>query len=209
MIDILLADDHTIVRKGLKQLLEDAKDFDVAGEAADGFEVLAKIRERDWGVLVLDLSMPGKSGVELIKQIKSEKPALPILVLTMHQEDQYAVRALRAGASGYLTKESAPELLVTAIRKVAAGGKYVSPTLAEKLVDEIGGGDRALHEALSDREFEIMRLIALGKSLTAIGEDLHISVKTVSTYRTRIIEKTGLRTNAELTQYMINNGLLT
>jgi DNA-binding NarL/FixJ family response regulator len=208
MTRVVIADDHGIVREGLRQILAAAGDLDVVGEATDGHETLAIARGTEFDVLVLDMSMPGKSGVELIKQLKSEKPKLRIVVLTMHQENQYAVRAIRAGASGYLTKDSASAQLVQAIRKVAAGGAYISAEVAEQLAHQAhGAAALAPHEALSDREFQVLRLLATGESLTDIGNRLHLSVKTISTHKSRIMEKLALANQAELIRYAIAHGL--
>jgi DNA-binding NarL/FixJ family response regulator len=209
MIKILIADDHAIVRRGLKQILTETPDMVVAGEAHNGEELLEKMRSDRWDVVVLDISMPGRGGLDILKQLKSEQPKLPVLMLTIHPEDQYAVRVLRAGASGYLTKESAPDHLVEAIRKVARGGKYISPHLAEKLAFNLESlSEKPLHEALSDREFQVLRLIASGKTVKEIGEELSLSVKTISTYRTRILEKMKMKNNAELTHYAIQQKLV-
>jgi DNA-binding NarL/FixJ family response regulator len=209
MIRVLIADDHAIVRQGLRQILTDTPDMEVGGEAANGFEALQKIRGAGpWDVVLLDVSMPGKNGIDTLKQIKDECPRLPVLVLSMYPEDQYAVRLLKAGAAGYLTKESAPEQLVSAIRTVAAGRKYISPTVAELLASEISRDtEQPLHAALSDREFEILRLIASGMTPTDIAAQLRLSVKTVSTYRVRLLEKMQLKNNAELTHYAVKHGL--
>lgn len=209
MIKILIADDHAIVRRGLKQILTETADMVVAGEAHNGQELLEKMRSDQWDVVVLDISMPGRGGLDILKQLKSERPKLPVLMLTIHPEDQYAVRVLRAGASGYLTKESAPDHLVEAIRKVARGGKYVSPHLAERLAFNLESiSEQPLHEALSDREFQVLRLIASGKTVKEIGEELSLSVKTISTYRTRILEKMKMKNNAEMTHYAIQQKLV-
>lgn len=209
MIKILIADDHAIVRRGLKQILTETADMVVAGEAHNGQELLEKMRSDQWDVIVLDISMPGRGGLDILKQLKSERPKLPVLMLTIHPEDQYAVRVLRAGASGYLTKESAPDHLVEAIRKVARGGKYISPHLAERLAFNLESiSERPLHEALSDREFQVLRLIASGKTVKEIGEELSLSVKTISTYRTRILEKMRMKNNAEMTHYAIQQKLV-
>jgi DNA-binding NarL/FixJ family response regulator len=209
VIRVLLADDHAIVRAGLKEILADTGDITVAGEATNGQEVMARIRGQDYDVAVLDMSMPGRSGIELIKQVKDEKPKLRILVLTMHSEEQYAVRALKAGASGYLTKDSAAEQLVAAIRKIAAGGAYVSPETAERLA--LGASPRAEaapHTLLSDREFQVLQLIAGGQSVGGIAKRLALSVKTISTHKTRILQKMGLANQAELIRYALEHKLL-
>ena len=209
MIRVLLADDHAIVRAGLKEILADTGDITVAGEAANGQEVMARVRGHDYDVAVLDLSMPGRSGIELIKQVKDEKPKLRILVLTMHSEEQYAVRALKAGASGYLTKDSAAEQLVAAIRRIAAGGAYVSPETAERLaLGAAPGAEVAPHTLLSDREFQVLQLIAGGQSVGEIARRLSLSVKTVSTHKTRILQKMGLANQAELIRYALEHKLL-
>jgi DNA-binding NarL/FixJ family response regulator len=209
MIKVLIADDHPIVRQGLRQILAGTTDLAVAGEAVNGQEALDQVRAGSWDVLVLDMTMPGRSGFDILKELKHDQPHLPVLVLSMHAEEQFAVRVLKAGASGYLTKENAPEELVKAIRKVVSGGKYISPGLAESLafgLDAASG--RSPHETLSDREFQVMRLMASGKTLAEIAEALSLSAKTVSTYRTRLLEKLNLKTNAELVRYALENGLI-
>jgi len=210
MIRIVIADDHTIMREGLKRILEGADDIEVVGEATDGFEALAQVRKGGFDLLMLDLSMPGRNGVELIRQIKDETPKLPILILTMHDEEQYAVRAIRAGARGYLTKESAGTQLVSAIRKVASGRPYISLEVAEQLaMDAMPAMLEDLpHKQLSDREFEVFSLLVGGKSITEIAESLHLSVKTVSTHKTRILHKMGVPSLADLVQYAVVHGLL-
>lgn len=209
MIRILIADDHAIVRGGLKQLLAGQSDFAVAGEAANGLEVLRQIREQPLDVLLTDMSMPGRSGIELIKLVKAEKPKLAVLVLSMHKEEQYAVRALKAGASGYLTKESAPDQLVAAIRKVASGGVFISPGVAERLALELGGNhDAAPHTLLSDREYQIFRMIVSGAPIGSIAVELSLSVKTVSTHKTRILQKMKMNSGAELIHYAIRHQLV-
>jgi two-component system invasion response regulator UvrY len=208
-IEILIADDHAIVRSGLKQILEETPDIIVAGEAANGREVLEKLRSRRWDVLVLDITMPGRSGLDILKDIRQINPTLPVLVLSMHAEEQFATRMIKAGAAGYLNKESAPEELVKAIRKVYGGGRYVSAAQAERMVAEIAGDTSKMpHELLSDREYEILCLFASGRTATQVAQQLSISVKTVSTYRSRILEKMRMSTNAELTHYAIKNGLV-
>lgn len=210
MIRVLLADDHVIVRAGLRELLADTGDVLVAGEAGNGQEVLASIRKEDYDVLVLDMSMPGRSGIELIRQLKSEKPRLRILVLSMHGEAQYAVRAIRAGASGYLTKDSATEQLVAAIRRIAAGGAYVSPETAERLALDFNrpAEEAAPHTRLSDREFQVFQHIVVGKSVTEIADALVLSVKTISTHKARIMEKMGLDNEAALVRYAVRHKLV-
>jgi DNA-binding NarL/FixJ family response regulator len=208
-IRILIADDHAIVRHGLRQILSDSEDMTVTGEARNGVQALQLARESEWDVFLLDVSMPDKNGIDTLKQLKKEFPKLPVLMLSMHPEDQYAIRALKAGASGYLTKQSAPELLVTAIRQVASGKKYVSPSLAEELANAISDdSEKAPHEKLSDREYQTLCMIASGKNLTQIAEELKLSVKTVSVYRARLLEKMKLKNNAELTHYGIKHGLV-
>lgn len=209
MIRVLLADDHTIVRAGVKELLGEAGDIAVTGEAGSGAEVLARVREGGYDVAVLDMSMPGRSGVELIKQLKKEQPKLRILILSMHSETQYAVRAIKAGASGYLTKDGAADQLVAAIRRIASGGAYMSPEAAELLArDYQRPADSPPHTLLSDREFQVLKLIVSGKSVTAIGEELSLSVKTVSTHKTRIMEKMGIANQVDLVRYAIRHGLM-
>jgi DNA-binding NarL/FixJ family response regulator len=208
MIRLVIADDHAIVREGLKRIVGAAADLDVVGEAADGAQVMQTVREKEFDVLVLDLSMPGRSGMELIKWVKAEKPKLRILVLSMHQELQYAVRAIKSGASGYLTKESAPEQLEQAIRKVAAGGAFVTPEVAEQLaLGAMPGSQTHPHEGLSDREFEVFRLLAAGVSVTDIAGRLKLSVKTVSTHKANLMQKMGLANQSELIRYAIKHGL--
>jgi len=209
-IRVLIADDHSIVRQGLKQILSDTPDLVVAGEASNGVEVMQLVRDGTWDVVLMDVSMPDRNGIDALKLIKKEFPRLPVLVLSMHPEEHYAVRALKAGAAGYLTKQSAPELLVSAIRQVAAGKKYVSSAVAEELANAIldDGGDRAPHERLSDREYQTLVMISSGKTLTQIAEELNLSVKTVSVYRARLLEKMKLKNNAELTHYGLKQGLV-
>lgn len=207
-IEVLLADDHTIIRHGLKQILSDTEDIVVEGEAANGAEVMQHVRERDWGTLVLDISMPGRSGLDLIRVLKDEKPELPILILSMHHEEQYAVRALHAGASGYLTKESDSEVLVSAIRRVAAGGVHISDRAAELMVRDMRPADKRLpHHLLSDREYQVFNLLVAGRGLTDIAEDLSLSVKTISTHKTHILQKMNLANTAELIRYAIAHQL--
>lgn len=209
MIKILIADDHAIVREGLKQIVQETSDMVVAGEAVDGSEVLEQIRKYDYDIVVLDISMPGLNGLDILKQMKRESPKLPTLILSMHPEEQYAIRALRAGASGYLTKESVPDQMISAIRKIVGGGKYISPTLGEKLASYLETDiEKPPHETLSDREYQIMLMIARGKRLVDIGEELFLSHKTISTYRSRILEKMKMKSNSELIHYAIKNGLV-
>ena len=209
MIRIVIADDHTIMREGLKHMLGAAGDIAIAGEAQDGFEVIERVRNLSFDVLLMDLSMPGKSGIELIRQVHAEKPKLKVLVLSMHEEQQYAVRAIRAGASGYLTKESATTQLVEAIRKVAAGGAFISAEVAQQLaLASMPNATGPLHSALSDREFEIFLLIAGGKSISDIASQLFLSVKTVSTHKSNILHKMNMTTQAELIRYALTHQLL-
>ena len=203
-IRVLLADDHQIVRDGLKRILAGTADLEVAGEAGSGDEALALVKANDYDIAMLDMSMPGLSGIDLIKRLKLEKPKMKLLVLSMHGEPQYAARALKAGAAGYLTKDSASEQLLGAIRKVAAGGVHISEAAAASIVSQ----QKASHEALSDREFEVMRLLVEGLSPTEIGARLHLSVKTVSTHKTRILEKLRLGSTAELVRYAMEHKLL-
>lgn len=207
-IRIVLADDHAIVREGLKRVVSEVPDFIVAGEAADGGEVMRAVRELEFDILVLDLSMPGRSGMELIKLVKAEKPRLRILVLSMHQETQYAVRAIKSGASGYLTKETAPAQLAQAIRKVAGGGAYISAEVAEQLaLGAMPGGERPPHEILTDREFEVFRLLVAGEAVSEVAAKLHLSVKTVSTHKANLMHKLGLANQTELVRYALKHGL--
>jgi len=209
VIKILIADDHPIVRQGLKQILLEEFERPVLGEAQNCQEVLELVQKQDWDVVVLDISMPGRGGLEVLKELKQARPKLPVLILSLHPEDQYAVRALRAGAAGYMTKEVAPEELVKTIKKIREGGKYVSPTLAEKIAFDLEKETgNLLHETLSDREYQVMMLIASGKKLSEIAEELSLSVKTIGTYRTRILEKMKMKTNAELTFYAVRHQLI-
>ncbi len=208
MISIVIADDHAIVREGLKRIVSSAEGLEVVGEAANGIEALQRVRELQFDVLMLDLSMPGRSGMELIKMIRAEKPRLRILVLSMHQEMQYAVRAIKSGASGYLTKESAPAQLEQAIRKIAAGGAFISSEVAEQLALGAMPGNAAVpHESLSNREFEVFRLLAAGVSVTGIAGQLNLSVKTVSTHKANLMQKMNLGNSSELVRYAIRHGL--
>lgn len=209
MIQILIADDHAVVRKGLVQIVSETMDIKVAAEASNGEEVIDLVRELELDVVVLDLNMPGPSGLDVLKQLNSELPDLPVLILSVHPEDQYALRVLRAGASGYLTKESAPDQLVSAIRTVAEGGKHLSSAVTEQLLFQLDGdADQPLHARLSDREFQVMRLLAQGMSVTEIAEKLSLGVKTISTYRARLLEKMQMKSNAELARYALENDLI-
>jgi DNA-binding NarL/FixJ family response regulator len=208
MIRIIIVDDHPVVRRGLKQILHEEPDVKVVGEAESAQEAFKIIRTIDCDAVVLDISLPGASGVEILKQLKYEYKKLPVLILSVHPEEQYAVRVMKAGASGYLTKESAPDELVKAIRKIISGGKYISSSLAERLITDIDASGKPRHEKLSDREFEIMRMIARGKAIKKIAEELYLSEKTVSTYRTRLLEKMKMTTNAEIIGYALKNKLI-
>jgi DNA-binding NarL/FixJ family response regulator len=206
---VLIADDHAILRRGLKEILVRELDGVSCGEAESAQQVLAQVQTHDWDVVILDVTMPGRSGLDVLKDLKILRPKLPVLVLSMHPEDQYGKRVLKAGASGYMNKESAPEELIKALRKVLAGGRYVSPLLAEKLATDLNeDAGRPAHEILSDREFEVLRKLASGKTVGQIAEDLRLSVPTVSTYRARILEKLNLSTTAELMHYAMRNHLI-
>jgi two-component system, NarL family, invasion response regulator UvrY len=206
---ILITDDHELIRMGLKQLLQLGFGKAVIGEAANAAEALKQISDSPWDIVILDITMPGRSGVDILRDIKMLRPKLPVLVLTASSEDQYAIRVLKVGAAGFVRKEMAPTELVTAIKKVLSGGKYISQTLAEKLASSLGEDlETPPHETLSDREYEVMRLLAKGNTPTEVSRMLSLSVKTVSTYRTRILEKLHLKTSAELTYYAIKNGLV-
>jgi two-component system invasion response regulator UvrY len=207
MIKILVVDDHVIVREGLKKILLDTPDMVVADEASNGQEVTKKIWNNDYDLILLDISLPGRSGLDVLKQLKCTKPQVPILILSVHPEEQYALRSLRAGASGYLTKQSAPDELIGAIRKVAKGRKYITSSIAEKLAFELEVDSRELpHETLSDREYQVMCMIGSGKTVKEIAEALSLSVKTISTHRTHILNK--MQNNAQLTHYAIKNALV-
>jgi two-component system, NarL family, invasion response regulator UvrY len=209
MINVLIADDHVIVRKGMLQVLSKEKDIRVVAEASNGQEALDMIRKNSYSVIILDISLPGKSGLEILKQVKSEYPELPVLILSMFPEDHYAVRVLKAGGAGYITKENANTELAPAIRTVAGGKKYITPSLAEKLADEMGPRNlKPLHENLSDREFNILCLIARGKSSSEIADELALSVKTIATYRSKVLGKMGLKSNSELTYYAAQHKLV-
>jgi two-component system invasion response regulator UvrY len=209
MIRILIADDHAILRRGLKEILMRELDAVTWGEAENGEQVIEQIQSRDWDLLILDITMPGRGGLDVLKNLKALRPRLPVLVLSMHPEDQYGKRVLKAGASGYMNKESAPEELMKAVRKLLEGGRYVSPALAETLASDLSQDTgRPAHETLSDREFEVLRKIASGKTVGQIAEQLHLSVTTVSTYRARILEKMNMSTTAELMHYALRNHLV-
>jgi len=209
MKKILIADDHAIVREGLKQIMAEEKKMRVAGEAASIAELFSLLNQEDWDIIILDINMPDKSGLEALKEIKEDYPDLPVLILSMYGEDQYGIRAIKAGASGYLKKVSAPEELTKAINKILAGGKYISPELAEKMADNLSTHKTAmLHERLSDREMQILCMIASGKSAERMAEELFLSVHTIYSYRNRILEKMKMKSNVELTQYAIRNKLI-
>ncbi|HMK50718.1 MAG TPA: response regulator transcription factor [Thermodesulfovibrionales bacterium] len=209
MIKILIADDHAVVREGVKYILSEMPDIKVAGEACNGYEALDKIGKNDYDLILLDIAMPGRDGLEILKDIKALKPKLPVMILSMFPEEQYALRALKSGASGYLTKDSIPDELIKALRKVLTGGKYVSSSFSDRLLFSLDSdADRPLHEALSDREYQVLRLIASGKTIKDIADEMSLSVKTVSTYRSRILEKMDMKNNAELTHYAIKHRLV-
>jgi DNA-binding NarL/FixJ family response regulator len=208
MIKVLVADDHAVVRRGLRQILAETTDIEVGAEASSVDEVRATLAKGRFGAVILDINLQGGNGLDLLIELHRDYPTLPVLILTVYSEEQYAIRAVRAGAAGFLTKESAPEKLVEALRKIAGGGRYVSAELAEKLAVFVAGKrDGAPHEALSNREFHVLRLIASGRTVSEIARELSLSVKTVSTHRTRILAKMNMRTNAELTHYAVKNGL--
>jgi two-component system, NarL family, invasion response regulator UvrY len=209
MIKIVIADDHAVVRKGLKQIFEETQDITVVDEASSGNELLEKIRSKKYDVVILDISMPGKDGLDTLKELRILQPELPVLVFTIFPEEQYAVRVLKAGASGYMNKESEPEEMIDAIRKVARGRKYISPYLAELLASNLDiAGETPLHETLSDREFQVMCMIASGKTVSDIAKELSLSANTISTYRIRILEKMNLKNNSEITHYALKNHLV-
>jgi two-component system, NarL family, invasion response regulator UvrY len=209
MLQVLIADDHAVVRRGIKGIVSEEFDEVEFGEASTASQVLELVHTQRWDILILDITMPGRSGLEVLKEVKHGHPELPVLVLSIHPEDQFAIRTLRAGAAGYMTKENAPEELIKAIRKVVSGGRYVSSSLAEKLVVELAADTKKLpHESLSDREYQVLQMIVSGKTVGAIARDLSLSVKTISTHRTRILEKMRMKNNAELTYYMLSNRLL-
>jgi len=209
MIRILVADDHAVVREGIKTILAGQEGMVVEDEAGSGQEVLNKVTKKNYDVILLDISMPGKSGLEILEELKVMQPKLPVLILSMHPEEQYAVRMLRGGAAGYLTKASAPRELISAIQKVSKGGKYVTVSLAEKLAFELDAhAEKPCHERLSNREYQVMLMLASGQSVSEVAEELCLSAKTITTYRTRILEKMGMSKNAELTLYAVRNNLI-
>lgn len=209
MIKILIADDHAVVREGLKQIISETPDMLVTDEADNGQEVLNKVSKQHYDVVLLDITMPGRSGLDVLKQLKSKKPKLPVLMLSVHPEEQYAIRTLKAGASGYLTKGSATDELIAAIRKISTGKKYVSSSLAEKLAFDLDMDyEKPRHEILSDREYQVMSMIASGKTVKEIADELSLSVQTISTYRSRILEKMKMKNNAEIIYYAVKQGLV-
>jgi two-component system invasion response regulator UvrY len=209
VIRILIADDHAILRRGLKEILTGEFEGAMFNEAGNAQQVLAQVQSHAWDLVILDITMPGRSGLDLLRDLQQLRPELPVLILSMHPENQYAKRMLKAGAAGYMNKETAPKELVKAVRKVLAGGRYVSAGLAEKLAADLNAdGARLPHERLSDREFEVLRMIATGKTVSQTADELHLSVTTVSTHRARILEKMGMANNAELMRYAIHNGLI-
>ncbi len=210
-VRVLVADDHAIIREGLKQIIADSGDFAVNGEAETGLQAIQQARSGAFDIVLLDISLPDRNGIDVLKQLKRELPTLPVLILTMHREDQYAIRALKAGASGYLNKQGAPAELVNALREVTAGRKYITPALAQELANQVGSGDESgkpSHETLSDREYQTLVMIASGKTVGEIAAELALSVKTVSMYRSRLLQKMKLRHNAELTHYAIRHKLV-
>ena len=207
MIRILIADDHAIVRGGLKQIIATTTDIVAAGEATHGAEVIDKVRQAGLDLLLLDMTMPGLSGIDLVRRVRGDKPGLPILVLSMHNEGQVVSRALRAGAAGYVTKDSDPEILLSAIRKVAMGGRFIDPALVDAMVFDMGDNDKAPHESLSDREFEVLGRIVAGEAIGEIGASLNLSAKTISTHKMRLMQKLGVDNNADLIRYALRHGL--
>jgi two-component system, NarL family, invasion response regulator UvrY len=209
MIRVLIVDNHAVVRRGLKEILERELEGSVCDEAENAEQAITKARGQDWDLVILDIKMPGRSGLDALRDIRQERRELPVLIFSMHAEDQYARRVLKAGARGYMNKESPPEELIKAIKRILSGGRYVSPALAEKLAWDLSEGNRGqAHETLSDREFEVLRMIASGKTVSLIAEELHLSVATVSTYRGRLLEKMGLTNTTELIRYALSNHLV-
>jgi len=209
MIRALITDDHAVVRRGLKELLTDSRKIEVLGEASNAREAMDQVRSGRWDVVILDINLPDRNGLDLLRDVKREKPDLPVLILSVCSEDQFAVRALRSGAAGYLTKASAPAQLVDAVEKVAGGGRYISPAVAERLAVLVGSDREGMpHEALSEREYQVTRMLASGKTVSQIAAEMNLSVKTISTYRSRVLDKMGMRTNAELTYYAVRNQLV-
>jgi len=209
MIRALITDDHAVVRRGLKELLTDSRKIEVLGEASNAREAMDQVRTGRWDVVILDINLPDRNGLDLLRDVKREKPDLPVLILSVCSEDQFAVRALRSGAAGYLTKASAPAQLVDAVEKVAGGGRYISPAVAERLAILVGSDREGMpHESLSEREYQVTRMLASGKTVSQIAAEMNLSVKTISTYRSRVLDKMGMRTNAELTYYAVRNQLV-
>lgn len=209
MIKVLIADDHAVVRKGINQILSEEEDIQVLGEASNGDEIIGMLYDKDWDIIVLDITMPGKNGLDVLIEIKQKRPEIKVLILSMHPEEEIALRAFKTGASGYLTKDSVPGELVRAIKKIYGGGKYVSSLLAESIIfSHEKDTHHNLHESLSEREFQVMCLIASGNTLSKIAQELNLSIKTVSTYRTRILEKMNMKSNVEITHYAIKNKLV-
>jgi DNA-binding NarL/FixJ family response regulator len=208
VIKILIADDHAVVRRGLSQILLEGFPGAIFDEASNAQEILQKIREQQWSLLTLDIGLPGRSGLDLLRDLRASYPRLPVLVLSVHPEDQYARRVLKAGAAGYLSKDTAPFELTNAVRRILRGGRYISASLAEMLATDLGEGQRHHHEALSDRELEVLRMMASGKTITQIADSLALSPKTISTYRARILEKLDMNTTADLIRYAVENGLV-
>lgn len=210
MIRVLVADDHPVVRRGVMQVLAEEPDMEIVGEADSAAEVLRQVRKSSWDVLLLDIAMPGRSGLDVLGELKKLRPKLPVLVLSMHPEDQFGIRVLRAGAAGYMTKETVSAELATAIRRIFSGKKYISANLAERLASDLENGqERPVHEMLSDREFQVMQMISSGKMIKEIAAELTLSIKTISTYRTRILRKLKIQTNAELTIFALDHQLIT
>jgi two-component system, NarL family, invasion response regulator UvrY len=209
MKKILIVDDHAVVRQGLRQILAEEPDLAVFGEAIDARELLSNVYEKDWDIVILDITLPDRSGLDALRELKQKRPKLPVIILSVHPEEQYAIRAIKSGADGYLTKRSAPQELVRAVKKVIHGGKYVSPALAEKLADTLREGfEQPIHEKLSNREYQVTCMIASGKSLKEIARELYLSEKTIRTYRARILEKMKFKSNAELIYYAVKNRLV-
>ncbi|MBI4776476.1 MAG: response regulator transcription factor [Deltaproteobacteria bacterium] len=209
MLKVFLADDHSVVREGLKRILTDEFKMVAYGEAENGAEVMELVRKQYWDFLILDITMPGRSGFDLLPDLREERPDLPVLVLSMHSEDQFALRVLKAGASGYITKGKAPREVLSAVKRILEGGKYVSPSFAQRMVVDLAtGGEQPQHGNLSQREFQVLRMIASGDTLTEIAGTLSLSVKSISTYRARLLDKLELRSNAELTEYALEHGIV-
>jgi DNA-binding NarL/FixJ family response regulator len=210
IIKVLIADDHSLIRRGLKQILDDTADMRVTGEAETGMQALKMVRENSYDMVLLDITLPDRHGIDVLKQMKAERPALPVMILSMHPDEQYAMRAIRAGASGYMNKQSAPSQLVTAIRKVASGRKYISGELAEQLANDLTSDKpkEASHQILSNREYQTLCLMAAGKSLSEMADIMALSAKTVSVYRARMLEKMGFKNNAEAIRYAVANQLV-